>query len=321
MNSKLLSILLLASFSFANDPIQTYQEVGIKALEASYDKILASKSYWDDRIGDKNISMGYYSDFDTILYCNKERAVIARYSIDSNHSVKAAHKNSTFLGKKAGDKQVEGDLKTPVGVYKLTKKLAHVDPFYGPLALVTNYPNNYDKVLGKNGSGIWIHGLPFEGDRDTFTKGCLAIDNQELVDLEKSIDHKKTALLISPSKLITMKKEQLSAILSQLYKWRNAWKYNNLEEYLSFYNKNFKRYDHVGLTQFKLFKENIFTNKFKKQIDFNHINVIPYPNEENRNIFVISFIEDYKARNTSFHGFKELYVELQDNNISILTEK
>ncbi|CAI6147276.1 MAG: hypothetical protein SPLUMA1_SPLUMAMAG1_01934 [uncultured Sulfurimonas sp.] len=60
----------------------------------------------------------------------------------------------------ACDKIREGDLRTPIGVYKLVKKLSKVDSFYGPLAFATSYPNSYDKYLGKNGSGIWIHGLP-----------------------------------------------------------------------------------------------------------------------------------------------------------------
>ena len=33
----------------------------------------------------------------------------------------------------------------------------------GQLAFVLSYPNTYDKVQGKNGHGIWIHGSPLDG--------------------------------------------------------------------------------------------------------------------------------------------------------------
>ena len=36
------------------------------------------------------------------------------------------------------------------------------------------------EVVDKNGSGIWIHGMPYNADREKFTKGCIALDNNEL---------------------------------------------------------------------------------------------------------------------------------------------
>ncbi len=44
-----------------------------------------------------------------------------------------------------GDKKTEGDLRTPIGVYDLVKKISNVDEFYGPLAFVISYPNIYDR--------------------------------------------------------------------------------------------------------------------------------------------------------------------------------
>jgi hypothetical protein len=87
-------------------------------------------------------------------------------------------------GRKEGDKQKEGDLKTLEGVYfitrKITQKLDYME--YGPHAFALNYPNPVDRLRGKTGGGIWLHskGQPIEG---ITTRGCLAIDKQEITEL------------------------------------------------------------------------------------------------------------------------------------------
>ncbi len=316
----LLIFSILLSNIFALDLLQEYQKKGIEALEKRLDQTLATAAYWKEALEDKNVSLGLYSNFKTILFCRKDKAKLSRISITEDHQLSLEHSNGTFLGQKNGDKQREGDLRTPVGVYQLTQKLTKVDPFYGPLALVTNYPNNFDRAQNKSGSGIWIHGLPLQGDRDDYTKGCLAIDNQELVALEKSVDYKKTALLISPNSTPSVSKDIISRILASLYEWRNAWKSSNLNKYLSFYDNSFKRPDGTSYTQFSIFKQQVFAKKEKKRIDFDYINVIPYPNENNESLFYIQFLENYESENVRFQGTKELYVRFDNDKISILTE-
>lgn len=106
----------------------------------------------------------------------------------------------------------------------LTKKLTKLDQFYGPLALVTSYPNTFDKALNKNGHGIWIHGMPLNEEREKFTQGCIALDNEQLQVIDKSIAHEKSILLISDEHLPKTSKEEISTILAAIYKWREAWK-------------------------------------------------------------------------------------------------
>jgi murein L,D-transpeptidase YafK len=79
-------------------------------------------------------------------------------------------------GQSTGDKAVEGDMRTPEGVYfvghRINRKLDW--GLYGNIAYSLNYPNPIDRIKGKTGSGIWLHGrgktfLP----RDTM--GCVAL--------------------------------------------------------------------------------------------------------------------------------------------------
>ena len=320
MRYKLLGLLLLSSQLFAIDYIDVYQTRGIKGVETVMDVSLATSEYWDEVLADKNVTFGLFSDFDNLLICNKKKGELQRFSKNGTHQFTKMDDLSTFTGKVKGDKQYEGDLKTPVGVYTFTKKLSYVDQFYGPLALVTNYPNAYDKAQSKTGSGIWVHGLPLKGDRDTFTKGCLAIDNDDLVKLDGNIDPKKTALIIAPDETRKLDKSTVSQLLSSLFKWRNAWKYNKYEQYLSFYDQTFKRPNGTTLSQFKAQKKYVFEGSRKKRIDISQINVIPYPSVNGEKLFFISFFEKYDSGSVHFRGFKKLYVKLIDNTFKILTE-
>lgn len=89
-------------------------------------------------------------------------------------------------GENEGDKQVEGDLKTPEGVYFVRGKIQVPLDFemYGNHAYVLNYPNPIDILRKKTGGGIWIHskGNPIAGQR---TQGCVAIDLDDIKALDK----------------------------------------------------------------------------------------------------------------------------------------
>src|SRR5690606_30661250 len=63
------------------------------------------------------------------------------------------------LGKVRGDKEQEGDLKTPEGIYTFTQilKPPALPAKYGIMAFVVNYPNNYDRIAGRTGFGIMLH--------------------------------------------------------------------------------------------------------------------------------------------------------------------
>ena len=157
-----------------------------------------------------------------------------------------------------GDKEKEGDLKTPLGVYRLTSILKNVDKFYGPFAFETSYPNMLDKLKNKDGHGIWIHGKPLKGNRDNNnTKGCIVMDNDKLEKLKNEINYKNTYLLISETTPLTATKEEIAKILAFIYKWRRAWRESNFDKYKTFYDASFKKYDGMNLKDFLDYKKRI----------------------------------------------------------------
>lgn len=83
----------------------------------------------------------------------------------------------------------------------------------------------------------------------------------------------------------------------------------------------FLRFDRMGYEKFAQNKRRIFAKNERKEIIFSKINISPYPNNQNQNLFRISFYEDYKAPSYQFSGEKELYVELKDSKMQILAER
>jgi murein L,D-transpeptidase YafK len=314
-------LLILVFFISLNGDILTmYREHGIKNIKKQLDLELSKPEYWSRYLKDKDTTFGYIESYTDILVCDKSKSTLSLYTKNSKDKYMKQNTYSAFTGKFKGDKQTEGDLRTPIGIYNLTKKISEVDSFYGPLAFVTSYPNMYDRYRGKNGSGIWIHGLPINQDRDEFTKGCIAIDNKSLKCLDRDIDIKKTLLIINPKdEFMDVSKETLAMILSNLYEWRYAWLYNNLKNYLKFYASDFIRFDGMNLKEFKKYKKRVFAKSGRKVIRFTDLNVIPYPNK--KDVYQITFKEFYKSKSFVFRGDKILLVRIEDDSIKIFTER
>jgi murein L,D-transpeptidase YafK len=299
--------------------VEIYRSQGLEAVKEKLEEQLTKEEYWKNYLKDKNVDYGYYESKKYILITKKNLKEISLYKIEKD-KYNLLLKDNVIVGENQGDKQEEGDLKTPVGAYEFTSKLTKLDAFYGPLALVTSYPNSFDKSLNKNGHGIWLHGMPLNEAREEYTKGCIAIDNPKLEKIDDMIEHDKSVILISDKNEIKASKDEISMILSFIYQWRNAWKDSDINEYIKFYSDSFKRYNGMDFESFKEYKQRVFSKDEKKKIEFSNINIIPYPNSLNKKMYKVLMDEDYRTRSYSFVGKKELYLEVKDNKIQILSE-
>ena len=313
-------LFILVSSLNANSILTDYRINGIYSVQKHMDNELTKVEYWNLQLKDLDTRFGYIESYSNILTCDKSNSTLTLYIKDNNASYRLQKQYNAYTGKVKGDKIREGDLKTPVGIYDITKKISKLDSFYGPLAFVTSYPNVYDKYRGKNGSGIWIHGLPTEQERDEYTRGCIAIDNPSIECLAENIEIDNTLLIIKKeeSHQIT-DKDTLSLILSELYNWRYSWIYNDIEKYLAYYSPEFVRHDGMNYERFQTYKKRIFQKKEKKEIIFNNVNILPYP--DSSNIYKISFKEQYKSKSFEFIGDKILIVKFDNNRIKIITER
>ena len=305
---------------FANDLVDLYRLKGLNAVEQQLENSLKDKEYWNNYLENKNVDLGYYETKKYIILTQKEKSELALYEID-NHIPNLITKNNVIVGENFGDKYVEGDKKTPEGVYDLVGKKTKLDQFYGPLALVTSYPNTFDKSLNKKGYGIWIHGMPLENvEREKFTQGCIALDNPELEKLDKNINLENAILLTSDKEFIKAKKDEISLVLSSIFQWKDSWKNSDIEEYLKYYSNEFKKDDGSDFKMFSKYKKRVFSKRERKRIKFSNINITPYPNSLNKRMFKIIMDEKYRSPTVKFDGKKELFLEIVDNEIKILAE-
>ncbi|GAB6074072.1 L,D-transpeptidase family protein [Nautilia lithotrophica] len=315
-------ILLLSSLLYAENLIDLYRFKGPEVISQYFEKQLTSKKFWLIQLENKDVKWGYFESNKDILVCIKSKKILKIFEKEKN-SFKLIDSVNVLTGLD-GDKVKEGDLRTPIGVYKLKTILKNVDDFYGPFAFVTGYPNLFDRINNKDGHGIWIHGVPINGKRDeNSTKGCIVMDNHMLEKLKKEIDYKNTYLLISENTPLTATKDEIAEILAFIYKWRKAWRENNFNEYKNFYDDTFKKSDGTNLEQFLNYKKRVFANKKHQKVEiyFSDIDIVPYQNINNQKIFRINMFEKYISKTYKYTGPKELYVKFTSNGLKIIAEK
>jgi lipoprotein-anchoring transpeptidase ErfK/SrfK len=91
-------------------------------------------------------------------------------------------------GMRDGGKLAQGDRKTPEGVYFLQGKATGGLDFdsFGNTAFPLNYPNPVDRIQGKTGDGIMIHGRGRNfGPRQTL--GCVVLENDDVDNLDRHV--------------------------------------------------------------------------------------------------------------------------------------
>lgn len=322
MENSLLKFVILFLITLnlnAKDLMEIYRMQGINAVEQELQKNLRDFGFWKTYLEKRNVEYGYYENNKYVIVAQKAKKELELYeNIDNDY--KLISKENIIIGENSGDKFLEGDKKTPEGVYDLIQKRTGLDQFYGPFALVTSYPNVFDKSLNKKGHGIWIHGMPLTGERENFTQGCLAIDNDKLENLEKKFNIKKTILLTSNKEFPKASKDDIAIILSSIYKWKDAWKYSNINDYLSYYSKDFKRADRSDFSTFSNQKRQVFAKNEQKSINLFNIDISPYPNSLNKKMYKILMDEEYVSPSVKFYGKKELYAEIKNNKLEILSE-
>ncbi|KAA6224734.1 MULTISPECIES: murein L,D-transpeptidase family protein [unclassified Campylobacter] len=317
--------LFITSLFASADLVKIYLNDGLEAVGVAIEKELANKNLWLEQLANKDISLGYYDNDAFIVRTNKTDKVVRVYSYKNGVLQQQFEQKDVITGL-MGDKEKEGDLKTPVGFYELGRKF-RPDQYYGPLAFATSYPNLLDQLQGKTGGGIWIHGYPLDGERlDEFkTRGCIALTNDQLENFSKVLDDGKTKVFVLTEEkdYVSASKDEIAGLFADLFAWKHAWTISDVDTYLSFYDKdNFRRFDKSQFSQFAEMKRSIFSRKEHKVIKFSNISISPYPNINGDKMYRISFFEDYYTKNYQFRGDKVLYVRLGNNGkMQILAEK
>lgn len=127
-------------------------------------------------------------------------------------------------GRMGANKVLEGDQKTPIGVYfsdgAIDKKLPDL---YGFGALNTDYPNVWDKRQNRTGHGIWLHGTPKESyARAPYASdGCVVLANADIAQLFPLMGPRVPVVLAENLKFIPAAQllKQRTAVTDRLNAW------------------------------------------------------------------------------------------------------
>jgi murein L,D-transpeptidase YafK len=140
------------------------------------------------------------SDQKKVLLVDARRSRL--YVYENRHGqLRLEHDFYISQGKLGVDKAREGDQKTPLGVYYITGRLAgrRLPDLYGVGALPISYPNEWDRLHRRDGSGIWLHGTPARNySRPPLSSdGCVVLTNPDLRLIYATIEVGRTPVVIT----------------------------------------------------------------------------------------------------------------------------
>ncbi len=217
----------------------------------------------------------------------------------------------TTLGRNGVAKQVEGDQKTPLGVYFVTSSIPgqKLPDLYGWGAFPINYPNAWDRMMGRTGFGIWLHGVP----ADTFARapqasdGCIALSNPDLERLGTSIQVGITPVVVSDEvRWVDLRELETrrAAFRQTLETWRADWESLDTERYLAHYSDRF-RSEAMNRHAWGEHKRRVNSSKLWIKVGIGDPSIFLGPGIPE--VMVVTFDQDYRSSNLTQRSRKRQY--------------
>ena len=185
---------------------------------------------------------------DTLFVAEVSTAEMHRFD-RSGDSVVFSGSHYMSIGQNGPGKQRSGDRRTPLGVYFVTEQLdtSALHEKYGITAFPLDYPNVWDRLAGRDGDGIWVHGvLPGGGRRpERDTDGCIALPNEDLSLLAPEFRDNVTPVVVT-LEVDWVGAAEHRALRSELEgrigEWQDSKQSGDLFAYLSLYSGEFRRW-------------------------------------------------------------------------------
>ncbi|NND80974.1 MAG: L,D-transpeptidase family protein [Gammaproteobacteria bacterium] len=224
------------------------------------------------------------------------------------------------VGSAGFGKQVEGDNKTPVGVYSIYRYIddSELPDLYGEGAFPVNYPNRLDRYRKRTGYGIWLHGTPSNtyARSPWASEGCFVLSNDDFLDIENYIDVKRRTPVILSDQIEWVSPQQLAqrradylAVLSQ---WKQDWESLSTDAYLAHYSENNFNLGRTDYRQWAKRKREVNNRKTFVQVDMDIKHLFTYPGEQD--MFVVKYQQRYLSNNYQGVAEKEQYWQRDANS-------
>jgi len=232
-------------------------------------------------------------------------------------------KYRAISGLNAGDKVSEGDRKTPEGIYFVDAYVPQsriIRSLHGLAGVSLNYPNPVDRINVQTGSGIWIHGVVSDDrlDKRFDTRGCVAMGNEEIVELKKCVTPNSTTVVIvdhssdkNPMGLVS----DTGQMGNRVRDWAKAWSSQDTDSYLGFYHPDFYSRS-MSYKKWRNYKSSL--NKRYKfiRVEVNGLQVFKHPK-----YWVTVFEQVYESDLFQARGMKRLYWVGTEDDARIIAEE
>lgn len=226
------------------------------------------------------------------------------------------------IGRNGTDKRVEGDKRTPMGVYQIIQQLPRTQlaDLYGDGAFPLNYPNTWDQAQGRGGHGIWLHGVP----SDTYSRpprsseGCVVVTNPDLVELSQFIQVGVTpVVIVDRADWInrTTWERSRARLQARLEQWQQDWQTRSADRFLEHYAPEFLEGHGRGWAESK--RRNI-ENKDWIKVDVRDASLFIYPGGE---MAYAEFTQDYASDRLATTSRKQIFWKLHEGEWRIVLEK
>jgi len=265
----------------------------------------------------KNISA---DSVETVLLVDKsqQQLLVLKSTAPQNTLVVDTFRITT--GKVDGNKEKEGDQKTPEGIYKIISSIPReqLPAKYGPMAFVLDYPNRVDKIKNRNGSNIWIHGRD-EEIVDRQTEGCVSLENGKLLELSDYITLQKTPVIIIDSLYHNGRSsaayEKFNMGDSLIVNWVDFWEKGDIEGFGRLFSEHFKTQSWNNKRLYLNNKKQLETIYNWKDVSADKLWILQSDHEA-----LIHFQQDYLCPTFFSRGNKQLHLIWTDSSWQIISE-
>ncbi len=214
------------------------------------------------------------------------------------------------IGKNGHGKQREGDKRTPVGIYRFTSYLSgsQLIDLYGDGAYPMSYPNALDRLSGRTGSGIWLHGLPLGVEERPYfdSDGCVVVDNATLAKLAAYIEPGTTRIILSEEAIswqpLARAEDLASSLETALMDWKAAWEARDSLAYLSFYADDFTDLNR-DKQQWDNYKKRVNGSKRYISVDVSALSFLAEPGDAS--LITVRYYQHYRSNDHQWRGWKE----------------
>ena len=226
------------------------------------------------------------------------------------------------IGKNGTDNRSEGDMRTPMGIYQIARELPRkgLADLYGAGAFPIDYPNEWDRIQGRSGHGIWLHGVP----SDTYSRpprsseGCVVVTNPDLKEISRWVQPGATPIVIAERTdwidRVAWEKER-GELLARLRSWQASWQAREADRFLGHYSGAFLRGEGRGWADGK--RRNIVEKSWIK-VELEDVSLFLYPGS---NMAYAEFTQRYSSDRLASLSRKRLYWRMEEGQWRIAMER